>query len=162
MRRAYRACIRLPSVSFQSATFVGSYAFYGCTALAEINFPLARTAYYYCFYNCFSLERMSLPSLLYAYSSAFANCTALSVASLPALSYIYESAFAGCANLISLYLMGSSVCGLGYSLAFSGTPIGGYSGTAGRYGSIYVPASLYNSYRAANNWSYFASRFVSV
>jgi hypothetical protein len=60
-----------------------------------------------------------------------------------------------------LYLTGSSVCALAHSNAFSSTPIGGYSTSAGTYGSIYVPASLIDAYKTATNWTYFSSRFVA-
>jgi hypothetical protein len=58
--------------------------------------------------------------------------------------------------------MGSSVCKLSHSNAFTSTPIGGYSASAGTYGSIYVPASLLTAYKTATNWTYFSSRFVGV
>jgi hypothetical protein len=32
----------------------------------------------------------------------------------------------------------------------------------GYFGSIYVPTSLLASYKTANNWTYFSSRFVGV
>jgi hypothetical protein len=48
------------------------------------------------------------------------------------------------------------------SNAFSSTPIGGYSTSAGTYGSIYVPTSLLTSYKNATNWTYFSSRFVGI
>jgi hypothetical protein len=44
--------------------------------------------------------------------------------------------------------------------AFRSTPIAGYTDSAGKYGSIYVPASLLASYKTATNWTYFSSRFV--
>ena len=64
-------------------------------------------------------------------------------------------------NFKYLYLTGSSLCKLSNSNAFSSTPIGGYSASAGTYGSIYVPASLLTSYQTATNWAYFSSRFVA-
>jgi hypothetical protein len=45
---------------------------------------------------------------------------------------------------------------------FDSTPIGGYSTSAGQYGSVYVPASLYNDFIVAENWSSISSRIVSV
>jgi len=65
--------------------------------------------------------------------------------------------------LLSLYILLSSVCVLAKSNAFNSTPIAGYTtNTEGVYGSIYVPASLLSDYKAANNWSYFSSRFVGI
>jgi hypothetical protein len=46
----------------------------------------------------------------------------------------------------------TSVPTLRYSNAFSSTPIAGYTtSTGGIYGSIYVPASLYESFKTATN-----------
>ena len=43
------------------------------------------------------------------------------------------------------------------------TPISNYtSSTGGVYGSIYVPASLYNDYVTDTNWSAYSARIVSV
>jgi hypothetical protein len=45
---------------------------------------------------------------------------------------------------------------------FNSTPISNYSASAGRFGSIYVPASLLTEYQTASRWSYFSSRFVTL
>lgn len=96
-------------------------------------------------------------------SSAFRNCYSLTTASFPALSDICASAFLYCYNLISLYLLGSSVVRLTTYSAFNSTPIAGYTtSTGGVYGSIYVPSSLYATYITSTNWARFSSRFVSV
>ena len=95
-------------------------------------------------------------------ANAFNGCTSLTTVSFPMATYIGTYAFSGCFNLKSLYLTGSSVCSLAHSNAFLSTPIGGYSTSAGTYGSIYVPASLLASYKSATNWAYFSSRFVSI
>lgn len=95
-------------------------------------------------------------------SYAFAYCSSLTTASFPACTSISAYAFSKCYNLKSLYLTGSSLCNLSNSNAFSSTPIGGYSASAGTYGSIYVPASLLTSYQTATNWTYFSSRFVGI
>jgi hypothetical protein len=57
--------------------------------------------------------------------------------------------------------MNSSVCVLSDRYAFGGTPLSSSSLT-GTFGSIYVPASLYNAYKTAANWSFYSARFVSV
>ena len=90
---------------------------------------------------------------------AFAYCSRLTSVSFPACTSIGSYAFRSCFNLISLTLGAPSVCSLPYSNAFVSTPIGGYSASAGQYGSIFVPASLLASYKSAKNWSYFSSRF---
>jgi hypothetical protein len=54
------------------------------------------------------------------------------------------------------------VCQLPHSNVFTSTPIGGYSASAGTYGSIYVPAYLLDAYKSATNWAYFSDRFVGL
>lgn len=108
------------------------------------------------------LETVTFPAAQTIGAYAFMSNWWLSAASFPAVSYIGSSAFCGCEQLISLYLMGSSVCSLYNTGCFTSTPIAGYSYEAGCYGSIYVPASLYSAYRSAQYWSAFRSRFVSV
>ena len=128
----------LTSYTNSRVSNIGNYTFASCTSLTTVSFPKVTTIGY----------------------SAFINCTKLTTASFPAATTIGSGAFSKCYNLKSLYLTGSSLCKLSNSNAFSSTPIGGYSTSAGTYGSIYVPASLLASYKAATNWTYFSSRFV--
>ena len=130
----------LTSYTNDRLTTIGNYAFYYCSRLTTVSFPVASTIQY----------------------GAFSSCYALTTASFPAATTIGGYAFARCYNLKSLYLTGSSLCKLSNSNAFSSTPIGGYSASAGTYGSIYVPSSLLASYKTATNWTYFSSRFVAI
>jgi hypothetical protein len=57
--------------------------------------------------------------------------------------------FSKCANLKTLILRYTSVCSLGNTNAFNGTPFA--SGGSG--GTIYVPTALLSSYPTATNWS---------
>ena len=174
----------LQKVSFPNCNYIGSYAFYGCSNLQTVNFPncssIGASAFRSCFnlqtisfpicsyisinafYGCSNLQTVSFPNCRSIGAYAFRGCSNLQKVSFPNCNYIGSYAFGYCYNLISLYLMSASVVSLPYSIAFSSTPIGGYSASAGRYGSIYVPASLFNTYKSATNWSYFSSRFVSV
>ena len=180
---AFYSCTRLTTVSFPVATSIGSSAFASCTSLTTVNFPVATSIGASAFYGCSSLTTVSFSKLSiiggYAFAScrslttvsfpvatsisvgAFYSCTSLTTVSFPVATSIGASAFRGCFNLKSLYLTGSSICTLSNSNAFSSTPIGGYSTSAGTYGSIYVPASLLTSYQTATNWTYFSSRFVA-
>lgn len=141
---------------------IRSYAFIYCSNLQSVNFPNCSHIESYAFRYCSNLQTVSFLNCNYVGSYAFANCYNLQIVNFPKCSHIANQAFRSCYNLISLYLTGTSVVSLPYSNTFSSTPIAGYSTSAGRYGSIYVPASLFNSYKTAANWSYFSSRFVSV
>ena len=183
-RYAFYICTSLTTASFPNATTIGSYAFGICTSLTTASFPNVTTIGYCAFDRCTNLTTVSFPnvttignSAFYSCSSlttasfpnattigiyAFYSCTSLTTASFPSATNIGSYAFRDCYNLKSLYLTGSSVCKLSASNAFSSTPIGGYSTSAGTYGSIYVPTSLLTSYKAATNWTYFSSRFVGI
>ena len=66
-------------------------------------------------------------------------------------------------KLQSLYIYASSVPTLvsAYGM-FSSSPLWTSTYLSGSYGSIYVPASLYDEYRTATNWTVLSSRFVSM
>ena len=159
---AFASCSSLTAVSFPVATTIGDFAFRNCPSLATANFFVATTTGYYAFQYCYSLTTVSFPVATTIDRNAFADCSRLTTASFPAATNIYSSAFQKCYNLKSLYLLGSSVCTLSNSNAFTSTPIDGYSASAGTFGSIYVPQSLLTSYQTATNWTYFSSRFVGV
>ena len=137
------------------------YALYGRTNLTSVNFPSCTEIKEHAFNRCVNLTTANLQSVKTIGNGAFYNCNIIT-ASFPAATFIDTQAFYRCYNLKSLYLMGSSICKLSKSYAFLSTPIGGYSASAGTYGSIYVPASLLTSYKAATNWTYFSSRFVGI
>ena len=116
----------------------------------------------YAFAECKLLVQASFPACTSIGTNAFAYCSSLTEVSFPLCTSIGTSAFQNCYNLISLNLTSvSSVPTLGITVFYS-TPIGGYSASAGKYGSVYVPASLYNSFLTAANWSSIASRIVSA
>lgn len=159
---AFNNCTSLTGASFPACILIGSSAFFQCRSLTEVNFPACTSIGSSAFGGCVSLTKVSFPACTSIGSSAFYMCTSLTEVNFPACPTVMGSAFYGCVNLISFYLMGSRIPTLKTSYAFWSTPIGGYSVSAGQYGSIFVPASLYNNYLSSTNWSYFASRFVSV
>ena len=96
-------------------------------------------------------------------SYVFYNCADLTTISFPSVTIIGSSAFQYCSKLTSLYLLGSQVATLTNINAFGSTPISNYTTeTGGAYGSIFVPASLYDSYKTASKWSTYSSRLVSM
>lgn len=155
-------CYKLTSVNFPATTTIVAAAFYACYGLATVSFPAATTIGTTAFAQCSSLTVVSFPAATSIEDRAFMACRKLTTASFPAATTISAGAFISCYKLTSLYLTGSSLCTLSKSTAFSSTPIGGYSTSAGTYGSIYVPASLLTSYKTATNWTYFSSRFVGI
>jgi len=159
---AFYSCTSLTSISFPACTAIGDFAFVYCTSLTSISFPSCTTIGSNAFSTCSGLVNLSFPSCTTIGKFAFAYCTRLTTVSFPSCTTIGSYAFQKCYKLISLYLTGSSYVALARSNAFSSNPIGGYSASAGRYGSIYVPASMLSNYKTRTNWTYFSSRFVGV
>lgn len=159
---AFYNCGTLALISFPKCTSIGSYIFYNCPKLKVASFPECITIGNYAFRNCFELTAAKFPKCTSVGMYAFASCRDLTTAEFGDCSTIANYAFASCYNLVSLYLTGDSVPTLGGLSTFSSTPIGGYSTSAGQYGSIYVPASLYDEYISGVNWKVFSSRIVSI
>ena len=160
---AFQNCYALNSVNFSNCVFVGTSAFYNCSHLASINLPNINYIYSNTFRYCSSLTSVTFPEVSTIGTSAFANCLRLSYVNLSKLTNISSYAFSMCNNLISVYLTNSVVATLASTTVFTSTPISNYTtSTGGVYGSIYVPASLYDAYISATNWSVYSSRFVSI
>ena len=159
---AFYSCSSLTTVSFPKVTNIGTYAFNGCSRLTTVSFPVCTNIGSSVFQYCSSLTTVSFPVCTNIDNNAFYQCSRLTTVSFPKVTNIGGNAFCYCVNLKSLYLTGSSICTLATSYAFSSTPIGGYSTSAGAYGTIYVPASLLASYKTATNWTYFSSRMVGI
>ena len=159
---AFEQCDSLTTVSFPAVTTIGAGAFEHCGSLTTVSFPAVTTFSMDTFNTCIRLAAVSFPAATSIGQQVFAYCTNLTTASFPVATTIGMGAFLKCYKLKSLYLTGSTLCKLSNSNAFNSTPIGGYSTSAGTYGSIYVPASLLTSYQTATNWAYFSSRFVGI
>ena len=112
---------------------IGGYAFAYYSKLTSVSFPSCTTIGDYAFASCFNLTSVSFPS-----------CTTIG-----------GFAFRSCSKLTTIYLGASSICTLAASNAFSGT------GIWSTKGYIYVPSSLYASYKTATNWVFFSNRIFS-
>jgi hypothetical protein len=160
---AFYRCVSLAEASAPEMITIGASAFNNCASLSSISFPKATFIGDNAFYNCSKLKSADFPLASNVKGSAFYNCFELSAASFPKVQSIGAQAFRSCRKLLSLYLTGvSSVPTLGNS-AFMSSPIGGSTAsTGGVYGSVFVPASLYNAFKTATNWSSISARLVSV
>lgn len=112
------------------------------------------------FQACKSLETVNFPNVTLISTAAFMNCTSLNTARFPKAATIYGNVFYSCSNLMSLYLLASSVATLSNANALQNTAISKSTYT-GSFGSIYVPASLVDSYKTAQYWSAYADRITS-
>ena len=146
----------------------GGDTFASMYSLREVNLPKLSviSGATYCFFSCRNLKGINLPEYQYSIATnfMFARCSTMSFASFPKTSKLSGSyMFASCYNLISIFLLGSSVCALGNTIAsmFGSTPISTYSTSAGRWGSVFVPASLLAQYKAATNWTTISSKIFA-
>ena len=105
-----------------SASFVASGAFNGNQNIKTVNLPYATSVG----------------------NNAFLGCSSLYQISLPVCSYIGGLAFYGCSSLSIITIGYSGICSLGDARTFETTQI------TSSTGSIYVPASLVDSYKSAN------------
>lgn len=176
---AFASCKRLNTADFPVATSIGGYAFDSCQILTTVNAPMATTTGTYAFNYCVKLTTINLPMLKEIGNNAFYQCYALTTVKFPAVETISGFAFnssnklkiadfpvatsignyvfGSCSKLIALILRNTNaVCNLTGNSSFSSTPI--KSGT----GYIYVPSALIEDYKAATNWSTYASQFRAL
>lgn len=150
---------KITGASFPNAMNVGNYAFSSCKNLSALYVPIVESVGYSGFCSL-AISEASFPLLKRIEQYAFAYCNKLEMASFPKMASIAYGAFYYCTKLESLYLLGSSIASLGAPNAFQYTPISN-SVYLGHYGSIYVPASLVDSYKSARYWSLFSDRITA-
>lgn len=185
---AFSGCVNLINCSFSTVTFVGNGAFYSCSCLRNIDFlsmastqsvqtniaellcncnPKHLTLYMASGYvgnwglSGAQIETINLSKITSIYSQAFYGCWYLSIVSLKAIKTIQSSAFQQCIMLHTFDLSQVSQVPTLSMDVFAYTPMVS-SDFYGYYGSIYVPKSLYNSFKTATNWTTYSARMVSV
>lgn len=151
-----RGMTSISKVSLPNATTLGTYALYGCTAITEVDMPKVTTLGTYAFARCSGFTYLKLPKAGAIPQFCFNYCSKLVTLDLPSVSSFAASAMASCSKLTALILRRSTMVSLGSANVLNGTPIA--SGT----GYIYVPSNLVDSYKAAKNWSTFASQFRAI
>lgn len=175
---AFYACDSLSIVDFPNCTTIGQSAFKHGRGF-DVVFPKCTRINNY---GLWSARSISLPVCSYLGSRAveyalFSEATfpACKTVGIEAFAYsknveqmhfpmcvtISSGAFLSCSKLTSLYLEGESVVTLGNATAFQNTPISN-STYIGTFGSIYVPASLVDSYKSATNWVVYADRITAI
>lgn len=149
---------KLKRVDLAQVATLGEKAFYKCSALETVNLPLVQSIGPQVFGDCNSLTVIYLPSLktIEGWGFNFAYCANLVKVHLPQVTNLTANEFAGCSKLSTIILGSDSICSLPNTNAFDGTPIA--NGT----GYIYVPSALVDSYKAATNWSTYASQIRAI
>ena len=148
---AFQSCYSLSQVSLPMCSYIWGNVFEKCSSLSQVNLPMCSYIGTGALGYCKSLSQVSIPVCSYIGVTAFAYCISLSQLSLPVCSIIRDYAFIGCSSLNMITIGYSSVCSLNNSTAFNGTQI------TSSTGSIYVPASLVDAYKSAENWSVYSN-----
>ncbi len=175
---AFRDCYSLASVTIPSSvTSIGSYAFRGCYALASVTIPSSVTsisdnAFQYCyslasvtipskvtsiggyaFQYCYSLASVTIPSSVTSIGSyAFQYCYALASVTIPSsVTSISSYAFNTCTAVGAYHVLCETPPTLANTNALTSIPSDCI---------IYVPAASLATYKAATNWSTYASYMV--
>lgn len=146
---------QVTSVSLPNCLYLATNTFINCQNLLTVDIPECSYIGVGAFSECARLSSINLEKCEYIGSQAFqgaflSNGLNTSIV-LPVCSYIGQSAFFYALTLTTITLKSNSVCSLGY-YAFDTTNLT----------SIYVPASLVDAYKSAENWSYNSNRIFPI
>ena len=186
---AFSQCINLSSVEAPLLTSIEGNAFEGCYNLKNIQELINNVSTIG--YDAFGRTQVSGKLYIKAqsvYGRAFASCNFLTEAVFTQskikrlgetifykcdnLKTVYmldfndentdlANSFAYASNLNSLYLLGNNFIKAQWRDILDGTPMHSTEYT-GKYGSIYVRASLLDSYKNDYSWAYYSKRFVGL
>ena len=155
---AFYYCSSLASVVIpQSVTSIGNIAFSYCSSLASVVIPQSVTSIgNNAFSYCYSLASVVIPqSVTSIGSDAFYNCYSLASVVIPqSITSIGNNAFYNCYGMSYYdFTQCTSVPTLGGTSVFTGI-----SSDC----KIVVPDALYDTWKAATNWSTHASKIVKA
>lgn len=155
---AFKNCDGLKSVVIpESVTSLSNNTFDGCVALENATFPENETSVYSsAFRDCYSITSVTVPEGVTNIATyAFYQCRNLVNVHMPSsLEIIQAYAFASCYSVAYYdFSKHTVVPTLSATNAFSNIPADC---------QIRVPASLVDEWKAASNWSSYASNIVGV
>ena len=166
---AFRGCTALTSINLPKATSIATNAFYGCSKLTSVNMPLVKSIGENAFNGCSILPSIVLPSLTSGDSYMFRYCYQLKTIDLPVVANLVNNMFGDCRRLTAVILRKTdAICTLAHTNAFyncyhfHGTTNSTYNPNGDKDGYIYVPSALVEEYKAATNWSTFATQFRAI
>ena len=156
--KAFYNCHSLASIVIPSSvTSIGNEAFYYCNSLASIVIPSSVTSIgYNVFYYCDSLASIVIPSSVTSIgNNAFYRCYSLASIVIPSsVTSIGNNVFSQCYGMAFYdFRAATAVPTLSNTNAFGSIPSDC---------KIVVPDSLYSSWKAATNWSAYASYIVKA
>ena len=175
---AFYQCTSLTSVTIGTGvTSIGNYAFYQCSSLTSIAIPDSVTSIGEgAFTFCTNLTSITIPdSVTSIGQGAFNSCSSLPSINIPiSVNSISYAAFSNCSNLISVTIPNSvtTIGATAFANCTSLTSVTVNATTPPTLGSgafsnadncqIYVPSASVDAYKAATNWSTYASRIQAI
>lgn len=178
---AFQGCTNLVEVDFPNVRYgikdgkdnvgIGKNAFSDCTSLKKVRFESLNkftSAQSNAFAKCTALNDVHLPNLTETAANIFTGCLSLEKIVLPSLTYLAGATFSYCHTLKAVVLPNETIAQLGGTNTFNqcyhilGTTNSKYNPNGLSDGYIYVPRTLVDSYKAATNWSTFATQFRAL
>lgn len=143
-------CTNLTSVDLTSLESAGNSVLGYCDYLTSVNLPNLTSVGNGLLNTCPSLTSVNLPNLTTAGTHLLAYCTSLTAVGFPNLTSVGGNFLSNSPKLQSIYLRSTTMCTLGGVTTLPSSV------------SIYVPASLINSYKTADYWKEYASNFKTL
>ena len=140
-------------------TSLSSNSFARCNNMTRASFPLLTTIAGNSMERCTALTDVYAPNVTNIQSNGLRGCTALERLDFPALTSIQGYALAECSALTTLILRNTAGV---VTLAANGLEHNTDKQFSGGTGFIYVPKALVDSYKAATNWSAYASQIRAI
>lgn len=152
---AFSYCSSLSSVTIPSGvTSIGQSVFYNCTSLTSIEIPngvtsIGQSAFQY----CTSLASVTIPNSVTSIGwNSFGSCSSLTSVEIPnSVTKIATNGFYNCQSLASVTVKATTPPTLGDGVFSNNSNL-----------VIYVPAESVDAYKAANNWSTYASKIQAI
>lgn len=146
---------KLEEIKMPLVKTIGEYGLYNQTSIKEIDFPLVESIGNYGLYGV-KMKSVVMPLLQSVNTCSFYFCNALQYAEFTAVTKINSNAFYSCSKLLALVLNNETCVSLANTNALTGSAI------ANKFGYIYVPRALVDTYKTATNWTTYASQFRAI
>ena len=152
---AFCNCNKLTKIDVPNCVNIGNYAFSSSAIQILKILKVGTISVISTFYNCTSLKKVILPLLKMGSASAvFGNCSKLQLIDIDTMGLSFQP-FNGCNNLKTLIYRRTS--GVNSISSISLLP-----SIFQKYGYLYVPESLLESYKKATNWVTIADRIIKL